>query len=93
MTNSVCNGSWQRIGDNALGFGIDRYRNHDDKPLWRFRVTRHGNDPLVEVDASLSGLREIQRWCDRAIKLLQTDGGRNLVTTPTDTDAIAGGGK
>lgn len=81
MSKSITNGSWSRIGDQALGFGLQRYTNGSgtsERVLWRLEITGHPNRKLVELDASVSDLRDIARWCEKAVEMLQSDGGRNV---------------
>jgi hypothetical protein len=70
------NGSWSRIGDNALGFGLKRYAADEHNVLWRLQITRQPNDKVVELDANVKDLREIARWCEKAIEMVTSDGGR-----------------
>lgn len=76
MAKSMTNGGWSRIGDNAFGIGLTRYRDSDDRPLWLFFVTKHPNEKIIEMDATVSDLSAIKRWCDSAITTLLNDGGR-----------------
>jgi hypothetical protein len=70
------NGSWTRIGENKLGFGVERFEGPANKSLWRLSITRDPNDALIEIDARESDLRAIKRFCDEAINIIETDGGR-----------------
>lgn len=86
---SVTNGSWSRIGDLQFGLALKRYStgsngtstNANDTILWRMEVTRgpgRGSDVLLDLDATVKDLREMQRWCEKAIETVQSDGGRLL---------------
>jgi hypothetical protein len=74
---TITSGSWRRIGDNSLGFGVRRYEDSDKKPLWRFQITRNCNDPLIDIDLRAKDIIEIQKFCESALEDLRTDGGRN----------------
>lgn len=78
--NAIIGGGSQRIGD-AFALGLDRYSTGtgiNEKTLWRFYVAKYcgGADPFVTMDADVKVLREMQRWIERAIETVQTDGGR-----------------
>jgi len=79
---SISNSHWSRIGDQPFGLGLERFRNSQDQPLWRFQVTGQPGHKLVELDAGIGDLRAIIRWCETAIKTLETDGGRNVADEP-----------
>lgn len=83
---SITSGSWSRIGDNALGLGIRRFEDSDKKPLWRFQVTKNASEPVIDIDCRASDLREVMRFCEKAIAELATDGGR--VPTITEESAV-----
>jgi hypothetical protein len=40
------------------------------------QVTGTGNRPVIDVVCKASDLREIQRFCEAALRTLETDGGR-----------------
>jgi hypothetical protein len=84
---TITNGNWSRIGDLQLGFGMKRFSNgdnaasspsHGESVLWRLQISRgpSAHDVLVDVDALQTDLIAIKNWCDKALKTLQTDGGR-----------------
>lgn len=78
--SGVTTGNWTRIGDNALGFGVKRFEDGDKNPLWRLQITKHHSEVVIDVDCHASDLREIIRFCERAMNDLASDGGRNAVT-------------
>lgn len=77
MTAGFTNATWSRIGESNLGFGIKRYQaGTEDTPLWRLQISYPDRSNIVDIDASVQHLREIQRFCERAIGILLTDGER-----------------
>lgn len=77
MTVGFTNSSWVRIGESNLGFGIKRYQaDANDTPIWRLQISYPSRSNVVDMDASVHELREIQRFCERAIATLLTDGER-----------------
>lgn len=80
-TKSITGSGSQRIGD-SFALGLERFAStsygKDEVSLWRFYVAKHCgySDTFVDVDATLPMLREMQRWIEKAIDTVQTDGGR-----------------
>lgn len=74
------NGGSQRFADTPLTFGMDRFtsaRMGEERTKWFFSVQRYiGRDVLIEVEATLPMFREMQRFIERAITDLESDGGR-----------------
>jgi hypothetical protein len=73
------NGFSSRLGDNYAAVGLRRLTDSEDRPLWRLSFGKHpvGNDAgLIDVDASIGALIELKLFAEKAIKALQTDGGR-----------------
>jgi hypothetical protein len=82
---SATNGKWTRIGDLPFGLGLARYEHSKETPaLWRFQVTRHAGDKVIEVDAGVKELREIIRFCEAGIDILNSDGGRIVQDAPAE---------
>ena len=78
---SQTNGTATRFNDTPLSFGIERFAS-TDRALWRFRVMRYiNNNPLIEIDADLATLREMQRFIEKAIETVTSDGGRKDQST------------
>ena len=70
-------GANQRIGDHPLAFGIRRYADSDDNAKWEFSVHRgFCGSTMTSHFLSVKDLIAIKAFCDKAIKLIQTDGGR-----------------
>lgn len=70
------NGQSTRFGDTALAFGVERLSN-TERSIWRFKVMRYiGNNVLLEIDADPAVLREAQRFIEKAIEIVESDGGR-----------------
>jgi hypothetical protein len=70
------NSASDRVGDK-LALTITRFRDANDSPLWRLKVSRYiGTDVLHEEDASIETLTAIKRWAERSIKIVSTDGDR-----------------
>ena len=71
----------ERINDHPLSFGMQRYSTGDkdnDKSLWKLIISEYcGNKTMFSVEVSLSDLNKIKLFCEKAMKTLETDGGRN----------------
>jgi hypothetical protein len=85
--SSTTNAKWTRIGDLPLGLGLARYEHSKETPgLWRFHITKHAGDKVIEVDAEVRNLREIIRFCELGIEILNSDGGRIAKDTPAEPE-------
>lgn len=69
-----------RFGDTPLAFNMTRFSSSsqsDGRHFWRFGVSRYcGRDPMIEIDADVATLREMERFIKAAIETVKTDGGR-----------------
>lgn len=69
-----------RINDHALSFGMIRYstgQKPDDEFLWKLIVSEFcGNKRLHSMEVKLEDLQKIKTFCDKAIEMINTDGGR-----------------
>lgn len=79
MTEMKTHGYSARVGE-VLALGMVRFADSEDRPLWRIRVTRYcGGEVLIEEDATVGLLLEIESWVRRARETLKTDGGRAAI--------------
>lgn len=86
-------GTWTRVNDLALGFGLKRFTAGGSTcpdVLWRLQVTGLPGDKLGEFDANVKDLRKIATWCEQAIKILQTDGERRPPDFPSPQETTDG---
>lgn len=78
MIKSISSGGTSRFSDTPLAFGIERFQStNPNRSIWMFSVRRFcGGDILHEEVADLKALRSMQRWIEKAISEVQTDGNR-----------------
>ncbi len=78
--SSFDSGSAQRFGNTPLAFGLTRFeaKNYgESRAKWFFSVQRYiGRDTLIEIEIDPKVLREMQRFIERAIETVATDGRR-----------------
>lgn len=69
-----------RINDHALSFGMQRYATGDtadDKHLWKLVISEFcGSKKLHSMEPTIDDLIKIKSFCDSAIDVIKTDGGR-----------------
>jgi len=77
MSNHTTSGGASRFSDSPLAFGLERFESINKRSFWMLSIRRFcGGDILHEEKADLSTLRAMQRWIEKAIKEIETDGNR-----------------
>jgi hypothetical protein len=77
------NSDAQRFADMPVAFSLVRYesagRSGETRAKWFFSVRKNCNGAdLIEAEATQAMLLDMQRWIERAMKTVRTDGGRSL---------------
>ncbi len=83
MSKPITSGGTSRFSDSPLAFGLERFESANKRDLWMFSIRRFcGGDILHEELADLKTLRSMQRWIEKAIVEVQTDGNRKETKNP-----------
>ena len=86
MTKTI--GFSRRLGGEGPAFGVIRFSDKDDHPLWRMRISQHCTAEPYWYDGDLTKrvMLDMRIFVDDALKALDTDGGTLDSIAPVEID-------